>query len=303
MGTVANLIESARYDLIDYEKGLEYDDRELFVYINRMINIMDSVLGSLRSDRVHAVETEIDTVADQNYVDLTYMNNGYWDSVRYVWIGQDRKYPRTLDNILYKRKFRSGSAEPGYWATADNRLMWEVDCDAVHTDLVIEYNKKHRDRLQSWTDTFTANDTTDALTLDTGVATFCTGDGPFTVSNSGGSLPGGLSASTNYWLVFQPDDPDGIQLATSRVNALENSIIDITNTGSGTHTLTLGDDVMPYDGAYDGFLREMLVMHSRAKRTGKMGQPDAIYGEIFRKRAMEETIRRKFVEKYYRLDY
>jgi len=303
MGTVASVIESARYDLIDYEKGIEFDDRVLFLYVNRLIDIMDSALASLHSDYIHGVEEDIDTVADQNYVDLTYMNNGQWDSIRNVWIGQDRKYKRDLDNIMYKRKFRDSSAEPNYWTTRGKQLLFECDADDAHTDLVIEYNKKHRDRLQSWSDTFTASATTDALTLTSGTPTFVTGDGPFTVSNSGGSLPAGLAASTNYWLVFQPDDPDGIQLATSKVNAIESSVIDITNTGSGTHTITLGSDMMPYDGAFDNMILEMVVMHARSKAYGKIGQPDALYQEVFRKRAMEETIRRKFVQRYYRLDY
>jgi len=302
MGTVAALIESARYDLVDYEKGLEYDDKLLYVYLNRMIRIMDSVLTSLRSDYTHGFEEGIDCVADQNYVDLTNMNNGNWDSLRHVWIGQDRKYPNSLDTLYFKRKFRSGSAEPQYWSTDGKLLLWEQDCDSAHIDLGIHYNKKHRSRLASWSDTFTAA-TSDICTLATGAHTFVTGDGPFTVSNSGGALPTGLAASTNYWLIFQDDDLDGIKLASSKVNALQGTVVDITATGSGTHTITLGDDVMPFDGAFDEHFREMLVMHARAKTTGKIGQPEAIYSDIFRKRANEETIRRKFVEKYYHIDW
>lgn len=302
MGTVPNLIEEARYDLVDYEKGLEYDDKLLYVYLNRMISVMDSALSSLKSDYTNAVEENINTVADQNYVDLTNMNNGYWDSLRYVWIGQVRKYPIQIDDIRYKRKYRDGTAEPHYWSTDGKRLMWEIDCDAIHTDLEIQYNKTHRPRLRKYTSTFTADDTTDIITLASGNHNFVTGDGPFTVSTTG-VLPTGLSASTNYWVIFQIDDLDGLQLATSKMNALDGTNIDITASGSGTHTLTLGDDMMPYDGAFDNMLREMLVMHARARADGKLGQPEAIYTEIFRKRAAEETIRRKFTKKYYSIDY
>jgi hypothetical protein len=301
MSTVANLIEEARYDLVDYQDGLEYDDKLLFVYINRLITVMDSVLSSLRSDYTHGIEEGIDCVADQNFVDLTNMNNSNWDSLRYVWIGEDRKYPVSIDQLFYKRKFRDGSQEPQFWTTEEKRLLWEADCDSAHTDLVIHYNKKHRKRLASWSDTYEAA-TTDVLTLASGNHTFTTGDGPFTVSTTG-TLPTGLSASTNDYLVFQPSDLDGIKLSTSKINALEESVVDITASGSGTHTITLGDDVMPYSGSYDGVLREMLVMHARAKGEGKIGQPEAIYGAAFKKRAMEETIRRKFREKYYVMDY
>jgi hypothetical protein len=301
MGTVANLIEEARYDLVDYQEGLEYDDKLLFVYVNRLVTVMDSVLASLRSDYIHGIEDGINCVADQDFVDLTNMNNGNWDSLRYIWIGEDRKYPSSIDALYYKRKFRSSSAEPQYWATEGKRLLWEVDSDSAHTDLTIHYNKKHRKRLESWSDTFTAANT-DILTLASGNHTFTTGDGPFQVSTTT-TLPTGLSASTDYYLVFQPSDLDGIKLSTSKINALEESVVDITASGSGTHTLTLSDDVMPYDGAYDGVLREMLVMHARAKGEGKIGQPEAIYGAAFKKRAMEETIRRRFREKYYVMDY
>lgn len=67
-----------------------------------------------------------------------------------------------------------------------------------------------------------------------------------TVSNSGGALPGGLSASTYYWVV--KIDADTFYLATSE-NAT--SYVNITNTGSGTHTfireqVTKGINVSDY---------------------------------------------------------
>ncbi len=154
--------------------------------------------------------------------------------------------------------------------------------------------------MESWSDTFTANATTDAITLASGRATFVTGDGPFTVSNSGGALPGGLSASTNYWVRFDPTDTDALQLCTSKVNALEDSVIDITTTGSGTHTITLGNDEMPWDGIFDEFLREMLVLHALSKSTGNL---EATNANLFKKRAMEEVIRRGFVPKYYHITF
>jgi hypothetical protein len=240
MGTVANLLENIRYDIQDYEEGLAYDDRLLYIYINRMIGIMDSSLAAMRSDLVHGTETNIDTVESQNYVDLTNMNNGQWDSIRSIWIGSDRKYKIPIDLMFYKRKFYSGDAEPEFWALEDRWLLFETTADAAHTDFVIHYNKKHRPRLESWSDTFTANASTDFITLTTGQATFVTGDGPFTVSNSGGALPTGLAASTNYWVWFDPDNPTKLKIATSKANAINESFVDITGTGSGTHTITLG---------------------------------------------------------------
>lgn len=303
MGTVANLLENIRYDLQDYEEGIILDDRLLYIYINRMIGIMDSSLAAMRSDLVHGTEEAIDTVASQNYVDLTDMNNGYWDSIRSVWIGEDRKDRVSLDLLDYKRKYYSGDAEPQYWALEGRRILFETTADAAHTDLVIHYNKKSRPRLETFTDTFTVDAANDDIQLATETSNFVTGDGPFTLSNSGGALPSGLATSTNYWVLYQPDNSTEFNLASSKANALDGTAVTISDAGTGTHTITLTADAMPWDGIFDELLREMVVMHARAKMTGEVGQPEAIYGDVFRKRAFEERIRREFIPKYYRLDY
>jgi hypothetical protein len=84
------------------------------------------------------------------------------------------------------------------------------------------------------TKTFTADSTTDQLAI-TAHGQF-TGDGIATVSNSGGALPGGLAAGTNYWEIVV--DADHIKLATTQANALAGIAIDLTSNGSGTQTLT-----------------------------------------------------------------
>lgn len=56
------------------------------------------------------------------------------------------------------------------------------------------------------------------------------------VSNSGGALPTGLSASTNYYVI--PINGDTFYLATSYNNAIAGTKIDITGAGSGTNTIT-----------------------------------------------------------------
>lgn len=79
--------------------------------------------------------------------------------------------------------------------------------------------------------TFTAN-TNDVLTK--------VGHGYFTgllvTVSSTVSLPSGLSAATNYYVI--KIDSDTFYLATSYANALVGTRIDITSTGSGTHTVT-----------------------------------------------------------------
>lgn len=61
-----------------------------------------------------------------------------------------------------------------------------------------------------------------------------TGDGPVRVSTTG-ALPTGLSAATDYWVIRV--DANRFALATSLVNALALTKINITAVGSGTHQL------------------------------------------------------------------
>jgi hypothetical protein len=83
-------------------------------------------------------------------------------------------------------------------------------------------------------DVFTADNTTEIFTA---VAHgLLTGDGPIQVSNGGGALPTGLSASTNYWVI--KIDADTFKLATSRANAIAGSNLLITSNGTGTQTLS-----------------------------------------------------------------
>src|SRR6185436_17480057 len=90
-------------------------------------------------------------------------------------------------------------------------------------------------RLLSFTDfTFTADSTTDQLTKTAhGLET---GDGPVRTSNSGGALPGGLTAGTDYWVI--KIDANNFKLAiSSDANAFAGIAIDITGNGTGTQTL------------------------------------------------------------------
>src|SRR5262249_40623428 len=81
--------------------------------------------------------------------------------------------------------------------------------------------------------TFTADSATDELHAVG--HTLKNGDGPVRVSNSGGGLPTGLLAATDYWVIFV--DVDNIKLATSQANAIAGTAINITTNGTGTQTL------------------------------------------------------------------
>lgn len=82
--------------------------------------------------------------------------------------------------------------------------------------------------------TFTADSATDEV--DKGSAhSLETGDGPFTLTNSGGALPGGLATGTNYWFISAGANTG--KFASSPENAYAGTAIDITSAGTGTHTI------------------------------------------------------------------
>jgi hypothetical protein len=299
MATLSNFYNSVRYDLNDYGTGLEYDDVELLEYTNRIITALDSSLGSLNHDALWGTESDIDTVASQDYIDITDMNNGYWQDVTELWLGQVRIYQEPLPLLHYHNKFKTNDEFPTWWALEDNHIVFESGCDDAHTNVTIHYIKKHRPRLNSWSDTFTVANATEIFTVSPGT-TFVTGDGPFQVSNSGGALPTGLSASTNYWLIRITDTT--FYLATSKSNAIAGTNLTVSDDGSGTNTITL-TEMTPYDGKYDNWLREGVVMHAKAKKEDSIIQPDVIMNDIFTRRAMQETIKRGYVPKRYYMDF
>jgi hypothetical protein len=204
--------------------------------------------------------------------------------------------------MYYKRKFRDNDALPYYYAVESNHILFESTADAAHTDVTIHYNKKTRPLLEGYSDTFTATAASDLITISP-AATFVTGDGRFQFTNSGGALPSGISTGTDYWLIYDASaGGTTYQLATSKSNAIARTEIDITGTGTGTHTVTL-TEYTPYDGRYDNFLREMLVMHGRGKKEGGASKSDALFQSTFRKRMFEEEVRRGFQEPHYYIDF
>jgi hypothetical protein len=82
--------------------------------------------------------------------------------------------------------------------------------------------------------TFTAANATEIFTA--AAHGLNTGDGPVRVSNSGGALPTGLAAGTDYWVI--KIDANTFFLATSLANALAGTNLLISTDGTGTQTLT-----------------------------------------------------------------
>lgn len=97
--------------------------------------------------------------------------------------------------------------------------------------------------------TFTATAATDVCAST--AHGLLTGD-QVVVSNSGGGLPTGLSASTYYYVI--KIDADSFKLASSLANAVAGTAIDIGSTGTGTHTVTLATNLVGVAGAPSGII-------------------------------------------------
>jgi len=75
-----------------------------------------------------------------------------------------------------------------------------------------------------------------------------------------GTLPAPLAINTDYYLIYR--DKDKFAFATSLANAIAESAIDITDVGTGVHTLTTVDDdysqdVILYSPPYSQYLLEI----------------------------------------------
>jgi hypothetical protein len=119
-----------------------------------------------------------------------------------------------LDFIALGMVFISGTASPNYalaLGTLTNKRRPLVVAD----------------------DTFTADHTTETFTAT--AHGLQTGDGPIRVSSTT-TLPAGLSAGTDYWVIKVTADT--FKLATSLANAYAGTNLTITDNGTGTHTLS-----------------------------------------------------------------
>ena len=146
MATAQSIIDSARFDLVDYVDGtgvgIQFDDAELLNYLNRMVGLMDAQLSALQSDLVEAEELDIDTVDTQAYVDISALNSGLWTRLRSVWIGSSRLEQVSLNYMRYTRQFRDGDAKPTIWALYNDQILFPSGCDSSYTTLAIYYDKK-----------------------------------------------------------------------------------------------------------------------------------------------------------------
>lgn len=109
----------------------------------------------------------------------------------------------------------------------------------------------HRDR------SITSVGPTSVVTVVAATDIFTTASGDNVLTDTGtqvtftttGTLPAGIATSTTYYLIFQTSTT--FQVASTYANAIAGTEIDITDTGSGTHTVHVsnvtGFQALPYD--------------------------------------------------------
>jgi hypothetical protein len=141
MATFNTIIDDARYDLRDYQTGLEFDDDELLNFVNRMIRLLESTLTSLNSDLVHGVSPLI--LADDVYsLSLSTLNSGDWDSIRSLWYEETKLEKLSLDELYFIRQSSpTQEGQPEYWAFEDNSIQFDKKSDKAYT-LTCYYNKR-----------------------------------------------------------------------------------------------------------------------------------------------------------------
>jgi len=110
--------------------------------------------------------------------------------------------------------------------------MKNVDCDTVSGVAMVNY-KLESDNASYSSYTFTATADSDRLT--TSAIHGYSGLVAVTVSTTG-TLPAGLSAGTVYYVI--PELSNTLKLADSISNCISATPIDITDEGTGTHTIT-----------------------------------------------------------------
>ena len=265
--TVQDIVDSARYDLVDFVDGagigIEFDDAELLNYLNRMVGLMDSQLSALQSDLVIGIDDTLLTTANLDYVDISSLNSGLWNRIRSLWISGSSKMEQVSVNYMhYTRQFRKS-------------MLVEDSAVAVG-----DYCK---------TILRTTTDLTGLGAGDNNNGTYWTCD-----------VAGTLGASDRVWK-FSSGKPTiwALQDQTILLPSAPGDIYSLlTNYDQKSATLTLISS-MPYFDIFNEFFREMMVMTAKAKKEGILGKADMLFNSMFRSRAMQEEIQRGFIPKPY----
>ncbi len=181
-------------------------------------------------------------------------------------------------NMFIGNMGKTTASTAGFCLLNDNGTCVSKDNDLVSaSNICLQSNNQTQV-------TFTADATGDTITTSS-ISYFSTGD-IITVSSTG-SLPSPLAVATNYYIILT--DVDGtFKLASSRSNAGIGTTIDLTDAGTGVHTLTRRAVVLVRGGdRYNngkGYVQEVsngYILHEEIGYVGRDRNADLLSNENF----------------------
>jgi hypothetical protein len=338
MATAQSVIDSARYDLLDQSDGvglgIEYDDTELLNYLNRMVGLLDSNLASLKSDLTEARADNIDMVDGQDYVELaTTLNSGNWLDIRSVWRGDRLLEKISVQEMRYKNMHNDVDEDPFYWALSGTKILFPIGVNGPTELIGTATDRTLTGGVTNWAnvDINTYDENNDLSITANAIGQYCTlpvVNCPMTANTkyrlkfdvanltetwyiqdfTGAQTYGTVSAEgLQQGIAFTQDVSGGIRITS--VAATSSADFDNFHCYTFDDTLTLFYDKksaalsltssMPYNGQFDEFLREMLVMCAKAKKLSFLDQADGAFNNMFNRRVMQTEIKRGFIPKYY----
>lgn len=128
--TVADIIQSARYDLRDFGNQ-KFDDAQLLNYANRIIKLLDELLIVRNSD--FTMKHAVATLADG---DNTAGSPTRTHTIVLLYIDTKRIIKEPLANVMEKyhmNKEGSSTGEPGYWAYRGDNIYFNIEADDDYT--------------------------------------------------------------------------------------------------------------------------------------------------------------------------
>ena len=136
--TVADIIESARYDLRDFN-GQKFDETQLLNYVNRIMKLLDEMLIVRDSDftMYHASAT---LEEEENTATAPTRTN----SIVLLYIDTNKIIKEPLADVMHRyqmNKESSNTGEPSYWAYRGNNIYFNIEADDDYT-LDAYYHKK-----------------------------------------------------------------------------------------------------------------------------------------------------------------
>lgn len=248
------------------------------------------------------IKKHLGTAGEAADADLIAESAGKWtsahtlDNCAYLYIRLDYSqsvYPGGIPNVkaLIKGKKLydprdAGTRYSNNWALVVRDYLTTsaangglgADSSEIDDDQIIAAANACDERValaQTYTNTFTADASTDTITFAVTEGKVATGDG-VRVSSSG-TLPTGLSAGVTYYAIRKTTTTH--QLATSFANALAGTAINITGAGSGTHTLTHWDQARyNANGTVDTAKRPLDILRDLASgAAGTITMPQGVF--------------------------